>query len=67
MKTFKRLWISKLPFGGAPVEGALKVIGSHDENYGNARAAGWLMPPVAEVHPKTARWQAHMRRYGRGK
>lgn len=68
MKTFHKLSIGALTnFADAPHPDCRMVIGHTKPN---ARVdelvhAGWLMPQIAEVHPKTARWQRHMARYAK--
>lgn len=63
-KYYERLSIGSLTgFGQAPHPDARMVIGEKD---GHNEQAGWLMPQVSEVHPKTARWQAHMARFAKG-
>lgn len=62
-KYYERLSIGALTgFVQAPHPDARMVIGEVD---GHNEQAGWLMPEIAEVHPKTARWQRHMARYAR--
>ena len=62
-KYYEKLSIGALKgFIQAPHPDARMVIGEKD---GHNEHAGWLMPQIADVHPKTARWQRHMRRYAR--
>jgi hypothetical protein len=44
------------------------VLASHEESptCNEIEHAGWLMPQVSEVHPKTARYRAHLARFAKG-
>ena len=68
MSTYKYLKIGSLTgFAQAPHPEARMVLASHldDPRCDQIEQAGWLMPQIAEVHPKTARWQRHMARYAK--
>lgn len=68
MSTYKYLKIGSLTgFAQAPHPEARMVLASHEAEpvCSEIKHAGWLMPQVSEVHPKTARWQAHMARFAK--
>jgi hypothetical protein len=68
-KYYKRLMIGSLnSFAQAPHHLARMVLASHEESptCNEIEHAGWLMPQVSEVHPKTARYRAHLARFAKG-
>lgn len=61
MSHFHTLVIVKndaIPCRQPPADGAKRVVG-YDNDQGRWKEAGWLMPQVSEVDPKTARF-AHL-------
>lgn len=64
METYTRLTIGSLTgFAQAPHPDCRMVLGEKDFRL---EQAGWLMPQVSEVHPKTAKYRAHMARFEKG-
>lgn len=66
MKTFDELIVlahDAFKLDGQPHPDARRVWGCNRD--GTGKRAGWLMPQVSEVDPKTARYRARMARYAK--